>query len=153
MTTTASHICRHGSDFNTTAPAVECQHCAWGTEQHHTAFTLLRPTVTAYAHTLANRWGSNTPAQPHERTTLDNAATAVAALAPIPEGITPRLRQAMIDATRRTMIDPYGPETTDPLVVAEINPQDWAVLRSRTAEAAGLRIVARVAQDGVACLD
>lgn len=148
MTTTAPTHCL------TTWAGETCTTCGstWGTEEHHHAFTMLRPTVTAYARTLANRWGSNTPAQPHERTTLNNAATAVAALAPIPEGITPRLRQAMIDATRRAMIAPDTPETTDPLVVAEYDPDEWAALRSRTAAAAGLRIVALVDQDGVARL-
>lgn len=176
-TTTAANICQHGIDFNAVTTEGECPHCewcdtcrrvalwdgescqvcgrVWGCQDHDNAFTLMRPQVDALVATLAHPPAHQYPRTGRMRTLVSQCAEAVAALAPIPHGITPRLRQAMLEATKRALLYPEPADTSEnpnPFVVAQIDTNDWAVLRQHTATAGGLTIVAQIGSDGFALL-
>ena len=176
-TTTAANICQHGIDFNAVTTEGECPHCewcdtcrrvtlwdgescqkcgrVWGCQDHDNAFTLMRPQVDALVAALAHPPAHQYPRTGRMRTLVSQCAEAVAALAPIPHGITPRLRQAMLEATKRALLYPEPADTSEnpnPFVVAQIDTNDWAVLRQHTATAGGLTIVARIGSDGFATL-
>ena len=168
-----SSVCVHGTDFSHPEPAQQCPHCdwcdtccrvsawegetclgcgrIWGTQTHDNAFTMLRQSVVDHARGIHQAQRNGQPVPGTARTCLHTAAAAVAALAPIPAGITPRLRQAMLEATERAMTAPAMGD--DPFAVARVGEDDWAVLRSRIAADADLEIVARVGEDGVAALN
>ncbi|MEO4039891.1 hypothetical protein [Micrococcus luteus] len=173
VTAAQASICPHGIDFTADSPEDHCRACdwcdtckrvtawageactacgrIWGTAEHTNAFTMLRPTVTARARGIQDAHAAGQRVPGRARTALHEAAGAVAALAPIPQGIAPRLRRAMIDATHRAMVS--SEEPGNPFTVARVGENDWAVLRAHTAAGAGLSTVASVGADGVATLN